>query len=89
MARYLDIMDNLLSSDNAVEQMFVDACKALKVGTQLQDVGEHGNPMVATRLMKGETAYAALELLRDEGFEVMLTQAIFMPDCWAIVLVGK
>lgn len=75
----------LISSSDTLEQSFVDDCDALGL-----EVYAHpktfGGYTIATQLLKHDDAIAALDILRSEGYSLLLTNGLFFPDELALIL---
>lgn len=85
--RFLDRFNNLVGSDNVIEELFVRTCWALNLNASYQR-GDGEKGMIASSLMRGPNAYAALILFREEGFDVALTTGVFERDSYAVVLIA-
>lgn len=81
---------SVLTSNDEIVQMFIDLCWKVcrcRVKTTLHKVGDKFKTMISSELMKGEEAYALLELAREEGFNVEITNGVYMWNQYSVVLV--
>lgn len=70
----------MIKSENIIEQMFIDTCKAL--GCKV-----YSNGAIHTQFFRdGDDAVALLYLLREEGFDVYLTTGLLKPDLNTVAL---
>lgn len=85
--RYISADERSLhESSNPLEQMFIETMRSLGLWAVYQKKTGSSPELVSSELMNGEDAYALLEILREQGFTVNITSALFYPDRYAVVL---
>lgn len=74
------VTKQMIASDDAIEQLFIDTCKAL--GVRVYD-----NGCINTGLNRSDDdVVALLYLLREEGFDVGLTTGLLQPTSYSVTL---
>lgn len=87
--KFIDSRSIVTSSDEVI-QMFIDLCWDTcrnMVQRTLHKDGDNYITMISSELMCGEDAYALLELAREQGFSVELTNGVHMWNKYSVVLV--
>jgi hypothetical protein len=74
----------VVESSDAREQRIINDCKSLGLRLYM-DKGDGTEKLFVTGLLKSETACAALDLLREAGHQVNITNGLFYPDKYALL----